>query len=146
MILCFFMHLKQPWLLRFFPEMLQKQFKFKIIGINKKKLDDKNIIALKQQLLGIILCFCIYIKCPWLLRFFAKMLQKQFRFKIIEICKTNLGDKNIIALKQQLVGIILCFFMHLKWPWLLRFFAKMLQKQFRFKTIEMIKFVQVTKT
>ena len=35
-------------------------------------------------------------------------------------------DNNIIALKQQLLGIILCFFMYLKWPWLLHFFAKML--------------------
>ena len=42
--------------------------------------------------------------------------KKQFKFKIIEISKKNLGDKNIIALKQQLVGIILCIFMHLKWP------------------------------
>jgi hypothetical protein len=32
----------------------------------------------------------------------------------------------LIALKQQLLDIILCFFMHLKWLWLLRFFAKML--------------------
>ena len=34
--------------------------------------------------------------------------------------------------KQQLLGIILWFFMHLKWPWLLRFFEKMLLKQFKF--------------
>ena len=31
-----------------------------------------------------------------------------------------------IEIKQQFLGIILCFFMYLKWPWLLRFFAKML--------------------
>ena len=36
------------------------------------------------------------------------------------------GEHIIIALKQQLLGIILWFFMHLKWPWLLRFFAKIL--------------------
>ena len=33
------------------------------------------------------------------------------------------GEHIIIALKQQLLGMILCFFVHLKWPWLLRFFA-----------------------
>ena len=32
------------------------------------------------------------------------------------------GDNNIIALNQQLLS----FLMHLKWPWLLPFFAKML--------------------
>ena len=32
----------------------------------------------------------------------------------------------IYALKQQLLGVILCFFMHLRWPWLLRFFGIML--------------------
>jgi flagellar biosynthesis protein FliR len=36
------------------------------------------------------------------------------------------GDNNIIVLKQQLFGIILCFFMHLKWLRLLRFFGEML--------------------
>jgi hypothetical protein len=44
--------------------------------------------------------------------------------KIIEINKTFWGDNNLIALKQQLLGIILCFFMYSKWPWLLQFFAK----------------------
>ena len=29
---------------------------------------------------------------------------------------------DIIALKQQLLDIILCFVMHFKWPWFLRFF------------------------
>ena len=33
-------------------------------------------------------------------------------------------DNNIIALKQQLLGINFYFFMHLKWPWLLRFFVE----------------------
>ena len=37
-----------------------------------------------------------------------------------------LNDNNIIAIKQQLLGVILCFFMHLKWPWLMGFFAKTL--------------------
>ena len=35
-------------------------------------------------------------------------------------------DNNIMALKQQLLYIILCFFMDLIWPQLLRFFAKIL--------------------
>jgi hypothetical protein len=46
--------------------------------------------------------------------------------EIIEIKKKKLCDNNIIARKQQLLGIILCCFMHLKWPWLLYFFAKMM--------------------
>ena len=28
-----------------------------------------------------------------------------------------------LTLKQLLLGVILCFFMHLRWPWLLRLFA-----------------------
>jgi hypothetical protein len=39
---------------------------------------------------------------------------KQSKFKIIEINEKSLDHKNIIALKQQLLGIILCFFMHLR--------------------------------
>ena len=35
--------------------------------------------------------------------------------------------------------------MHLKWPWLLRFFAKMLQKQFKLKIIE-IEEIQIAST
>ena len=36
------------------------------------------------------------------------------------------------------------FFMYLKWPWLLPFFAKMLLKQFKFKIIELNKRILVT--
>ena len=36
------------------------------------------------------------------------------------------GEHKVITPKQQPLGIILCIFMYLKWPWLLRFFAKML--------------------
>ena len=32
-------------------------------------------------------------------------------------------DNTIIALKLQLLGVFLCFFMHLKWPFLFRFFG-----------------------
>ena len=45
-------------------------------------------------------------------------------------------EHSIIALKQQLLGVILCFFLNLRWPWLLRFFGKMLQTPFKFKIIE----------
>ena len=42
------------------------------------------------------------------------------------------------ALKTHCVlGVILCFFMHLRWPWLLRFLGERLQKPFKFKIIEM---------
>jgi hypothetical protein len=40
--------------------------------------------------------------------------------------KKNLGEHKVITPKQQFLGIILCFFMHLKWLWLLPFIAKML--------------------
>ena len=35
--------------------------------------------------------------------------------------KLFLGEHKVITPKQQFLGIILCFFMYLKWPWLLRF-------------------------
>ena len=45
------------------------------------------------------------------------------------LCNRNklfLGEHKVITPKQQFLGIVLCFFMYFKWPWLLRFFAKML--------------------
>ena len=47
------------------------------------------------------------------------------------MCGNFLSEHKVITLKQQFLGINLCFFMHLKWPFLLRFFAKMLQKGFK---------------
>ena len=41
------------------------------------------------------------------------------------------GEHKVITLKQQFLGIILGFFKCLKWPWLLRFFAKILQRGFK---------------
>ena len=38
----------------------------------------------------------------------------------------KLGEHKVITPEQQFLGIILWFFMYLKWPWLLRVFAKML--------------------
>ena len=35
--------------------------------------------------------------------------------------KFFLGEHKVITPKLQFLGIILCFFMYLKWPWLLRF-------------------------
>ena len=43
-----------------------------------------------------------------------------------KINKTCLGEYKVITPEQQFLGIFLCIFMYLKWPWLLRFFAKML--------------------
>ena len=43
----------------------------------------------------------------------------------------------MITAEQQFLGLILWFFMYLKWPWLLRLFAVLLQKPFKFKIIEM---------
>jgi hypothetical protein len=43
-----------------------------------------------------------------------------------KINKIFLGEYKVITPEQQFLGIILCFSMYLKWPWLLRFFAKML--------------------
>ena len=36
------------------------------------------------------------------------------------------GEHKVITAEQQCLGLILFFFMHLKWLWLLRFFAEML--------------------
>ena len=53
---------------------------------------------------------------------------------------------SILALKQQqILGVILCFFMHLRWPWLLRFFVEIMQKPFKFK-IKEIKEIQIAST
>ena len=49
--------------------------------------------------------FFMYLKWLWL--FFAKMLQKQFKFKIIEINDKILGEHKMITPKQQFLGIIL---------------------------------------
>ena len=43
-----------------------------------------------------------------------------------KITKFFLGEHKVITSEQQFLGLILCFFMYLEWPWLLRFFAKML--------------------
>ena len=40
--------------------------------------------------------------------------------------KLCLSEHKVRTLKQQFLAMILWFFMYLKWPWLLRFFAKML--------------------
>ena len=45
------------------------------------------------------------------------------QWKILLMVNIQKLDNTIIALKQQLLGVILCFFMHLKWPFLLRLFA-----------------------
>ena len=58
----------------------------------------------------------------WNTRNFQKTTTVEYFYYSIEI-KVFQGDNNIIALKEQLLGIILCLFMHLKWQWLLRFFA-----------------------
>ena len=42
------------------------------------------------------------------------------------ITKKYLGEHKVITAEQQFLGLILWFFMHLKWPWLLRLFAVLL--------------------
>ena len=42
------------------------------------------------------------------------------------ITKKYLGEHKVITAEQQFLGLILCFFMYLKWPWLLRLFAVLL--------------------
>ena len=43
-----------------------------------------------------------------------------------KITQNVLGEHKVITPKQQFLGLILCFFMYLKWPWLLHFFAVLL--------------------
>ena len=43
-----------------------------------------------------------------------------------KITQNVLGEHKVITTKQQFLGVILSFFMHLRWWWLSRFFAWML--------------------
>ena len=40
-----------------------------------------------------------------------------------KITQNVLGEHKMITTEQQFLGVILRFFMHLRWPWLSRFFA-----------------------
>ena len=40
-----------------------------------------------------------------------------------QITQNVLGEHKVITTEQQFLGVILSFFMHLRWPWLSRFFA-----------------------
>ena len=40
-----------------------------------------------------------------------------------QITQNCLGEHKVITPKQHLLGLILGFFMHLRWPWLSRFFC-----------------------
>ena len=40
-----------------------------------------------------------------------------------KITQNVLGEHKVITTEQQFLGVILSFFMHLRWLWLLRFFA-----------------------
>ena len=40
-----------------------------------------------------------------------------------KITQNVLGEHKVITTEQRFLGVILSFFMHLKWPWLSRFFA-----------------------
>ena len=40
-----------------------------------------------------------------------------------KITQNVLGEHKAITTEQQFLGVILSFFMHLRWPWLSRFFA-----------------------
>ena len=43
-----------------------------------------------------------------------------------KITQHVLGEHKVITTEQQFLGVILSFFMHLRWPWLLRLFAVLL--------------------
>ena len=43
-----------------------------------------------------------------------------------KITKLFLGEHKVITAEQQFLGLILWFFMYLKWPWLLGLFAVLL--------------------
>ena len=43
-----------------------------------------------------------------------------------KITQNGLGEHKVITTEQQFLGVILSFFMHLRWPWLLRLFAVLL--------------------
>ena len=43
-----------------------------------------------------------------------------------KITQNVLGEHKVITTEQQFLGVILSFFMHLRWPWLLRLFAVLL--------------------
>ena len=40
-----------------------------------------------------------------------------------KITQNFLGEHKVITPEQQFLGLILSFFMHLRWPWLSRFFC-----------------------
>ena len=43
-----------------------------------------------------------------------------------QITQNILGEHKVITTEQQFLGVILGFFMHLRWLWLLRLFAVLL--------------------
>ena len=43
-----------------------------------------------------------------------------------KITQNVLGEHKVITTEQQFLGVILSFFMHLRWPWLVRLFAVLL--------------------
>ena len=43
-----------------------------------------------------------------------------------KITQNVLGEHKVITTEQQFLGVILSFFMHLRWPWLLGLFAVLL--------------------
>ena len=43
-----------------------------------------------------------------------------------KITQNGLGEHKVITTEQQFLGVILSFFMHWRWPWLLRLFAVLL--------------------
>ena len=40
-----------------------------------------------------------------------------------QITQNVFGEHKVITTEQQFLAVILSFFMHLRWPWLSRFFA-----------------------
>jgi hypothetical protein len=60
---------------------------------------------------------------PLAIRGFFPMSGLTITMKDVSIGQHKKLDNSIIALKQQLLSVILCCFMHFKWPFLLRLFA-----------------------
>ena len=52
-----------------------------------------------------------------------KIMKSEPSFFYIFLPQNVLSEHKVITTKQQFLGVILSFFMHLRWPWLSRFFA-----------------------
>ena len=49
-----------------------------------------------------------------------------------------MGEHKVITTEEQFLGVILSFFMHLRWPWLSRFFCVNAVEAIQFSCISLI--------